>query len=146
VEFMQWPDMAALGAPEVPLVIDASSHILSRPFDFSRAGLIYAGAQKNAGPAGVTLVFVRRDLIGHALPGCPSAFDYANVAESSSMFNTPPTYAMYIAGLVFKWLKKQGGLAAIERANIAKAGLLYGYLEGCGIYWHPVDRLVRFSR
>ncbi|HUH86870.1 MAG TPA: 3-phosphoserine/phosphohydroxythreonine transaminase [Pusillimonas sp.] len=143
VEFMQWPDMAALGAPEVPLVIDASSHILSRPFDFSRAGLIYAGAQKNAGPAGVTLVFVRRDLIGHALPGCPSAFDYANVAESSSMFNTPPTYAMYIAGLVFKWLKKQGGLAAIEQANIAKADLLYGYLDASGFYSNPVHRPVR---
>lgn len=143
VEFMDWPDTADLGAPGVPLVIDASSHILSRPFDFSRAGMVYAGAQKNAGPAGVTLVIVRRDLIGHASPACPSALDYANVAQADSMFNTPPTYAIYVAGLVFKWLKKQGGVAAIERENIAKAELLYGYLEESDFYSNPVHRPVR---
>ncbi len=143
VEFVQWPDLAGLGAPDVPLVVDASSHILSRPIDFSRAGMIYAGAQKNAGPAGVTLVFIRRDLIGHALPICPTAFDYVNVAEAKSMFNTPPTYAIYTAGLVFKWLKKQGGVAAIERANIAKAQALYGYLDESSFYANPVHRPVR---
>jgi len=143
VEFTDWPDMAALGAPGVPLVVDASSHILSRAVDFSRAGLVYAGAQKNAGPAGVTLVMVRKDLIGHALPICPTAFDYANVAEAHSMFNTPPTYAIYIAGLVFKWIKKQGGVAAIEQANIAKAKALYDYLDTSGMYRNPVHRPVR---
>lgn len=143
VEFAQWPDLAQLGAPDVPLVIDASSHILSRPVDFSRVGLLYAGAQKNAGPAGVTLVFIRRDLIGHALSTCPSAFDYANVAEASSMFNTPPTYAMYVTGLMFKWLKKQGGVAAIEQANIAKANLFYNYLDNSAFYINPVHRPAR---
>ncbi len=143
VEFTDWPDMAELGAPDVPLVIDASSHFLSRSIDFSRVGLIYAGAQKNAGPAGVTVVIVRRDLIGHALPICPSAFDYTNVAGADSMFNTPPTYAIYIAGLVFKWLKKQGGIAAIEQANIAKARALYDYLDGASLYSNQVQPAVR---
>ncbi|MBB5217111.1 3-phosphoserine/phosphohydroxythreonine transaminase [Parapusillimonas granuli] len=138
VEFSDWPDMAALGAPGVPLVVDASSHFLSRPIDFSKAALVYAGAQKNAGPAGVTVVLIRKELIGHALAVCPSAFDYVNVAESGSMFNTPPTYAIYIAGLVFKWLKQQGGVAAIEAANIAKARLLYDYLDGSGFYINRV--------
>jgi selenocysteine lyase/cysteine desulfurase len=91
--------------------------------------MIFAGAQKNAGPAGLTVVIVRRDLIGHALPICPSAFDYANVAREQSMFNTPPTYAIYIAGLVFKWLKEQGGLAAMEQRNIAKSSMLYQRLK-----------------
>src|SRR5690606_27692547 len=116
-ECADWPDMASLGAPEVPLVVDASSHFLSRSIDFGKVGMVYAGAQKNAGPAGLTIVIVRKSLIGHALPGCPSAFDYANVAAAGSMFNTPPTYAIYMAGLVFKWLKKQGGIAAVEKAN-----------------------------
>src|SRR5690606_517905 len=138
VEFPDWPDMGALGAPDVPLVVDASSHFLSRTIDFSKAALVYAGAQKNAGPAGVTVVIVRKDLIGHALPVCPSAFDYVNVAASGSMFNTPPTYAIYIAGLVFKWLKKQGGVAAIEAANIAKAQALYDYLDGSGFYLNRI--------
>jgi len=143
VEFAQWPDMAELGAPDVPLVVDASSHFLSRPVDFSRVGLIYAGAQKNAGPAGVTVVVVRKDLIGHALPICPSAFDYQNVAQAGSMFNTPPTYAIYIAGLVFKWLKRQGGIAAIEAENIRKADALYGFLETSGFYQIAVHPSVR---
>ncbi|MCC2595243.1 3-phosphoserine/phosphohydroxythreonine transaminase [Pusillimonas sp. MFBS29] len=132
------PDMAALGAGNVPLVVDASSHFLSRPIDFSKASMVYAGAQKNAGPAGVTMVIMRKDLIGHALPVCPSAFDYANVAGADSMFNTPPTYAIYMAGLVFKWLKKQGGVAAIEAANIAKAKALYDYLDASEFYISPV--------
>jgi len=134
LEFADWPDMAALGVPDVPLVVDASSHFLSRPIDFSRAAMVYAGAQKNAGPAGVTVVLIRKDLIGHALPECPSAFDYANVAGADSMFNTPPTYAIYMAGLVFKWLKRQGGVAAIEAANRAKAEALYTYLDTSGFY------------
>lgn len=138
IEFVDWPDLTKLDVPDVALVVDASSHILSRPLDFSNVGLVYAGAQKNAGPAGLTLVFVRRDLIGHALPACPSAFDYANVAGANSMFNTPPTYAIYVAGLVFKWLKQQGGVAAIERANIAKAQALYSYLDKSGFYVNRV--------
>lgn len=146
VEFMDWPDahtMAALGAPDVPLVIDASSHFLSRPMDFSRVGMLYAGAQKNAGPAGVTVVVVRRDLIGHALPICPSAFDYANVAKERSRFNTPPTYAIYIAGLVFKWLLSEGGLTAIERVNRTKAEALYGFFDQSDFYQVPVHPSVR---
>lgn len=143
VEFTDWPSLADFGAPDVPLVVDASSHVLSRPMDISRVGLLYAGAQKNAGPAGVTVVVVRRDLIGHALPVCPSAFDYANVAAAGSMFNTPPTYAIYIAGLVFKWLKRQGGVAAIEQVNIAKAQALYDYLDGSGFYVNRIHPAVR---
>ncbi|KAA0911823.1 3-phosphoserine/phosphohydroxythreonine transaminase [Pusillimonas sp. ANT_WB101] len=143
LECASWPDLANLGAPGVPLVVDASSHFLSRPIDFSHVGMVYAGAQKNAGPAGVTVVIIRKDLIGHALSICPSAFDYANVAEAGSMFNTPPTYAIYIAGLVFKWLKRQGGLAAIEQANMAKAQALYSYLDDSGFFLtrvHPGSR------
>ena len=143
VETMDWPKMADLDAPEVPLVVDASSHFLSRPMPVSTAGMIFAGAQKNAGPAGLTVVIVRRDLIGHALPICPSAFDYANVDREKSMFNTPPTYAIYIAGLVFKWLKDQGGLAAIEQQNIAKSSLLYDYFDQSDFYALPVHPSVR---
>jgi phosphoserine aminotransferase len=143
VEFMDWPDMASLGAPDVPLVVDASSHFLSRPMDVSRTGMIYAGAQKNAGPAGVTVVIVRRDLIGRALPICPSAFDYANVAAERSRYNTPPTYAIYVAGLVYKWIKAQGGIAAIEAVNRAKAELLYGYLDHSHFYVNPIHAPVR---
>lgn len=143
VEFSQWPDMADVGAPGVPLVVDASSNFMSRPIDFSKVGMVYAGAQKNAGPAGVTIVLVRKDLIGHALPICPSAFDYANVAQAGSMFNTPPTYAIYIAGLVFKWLKRSGGIAAVEAENIRKAQALYGFLDGSGFYRNNVQAEVR---
>lgn len=143
VEFVDWPDLNALGAKGVPLVVDASSHILSRPIDFSNVGLVYAGAQKNAGPAGVTLVMIRKDLIGHALPHCPSAFDYANVAASGSMFNTPPTYAIYVMGLVFKWLKQHGGVAAIEQVNIQKANALYDYIDASGFYENRVHPSVR---
>jgi len=143
VETMQWPSMADLGAPEVPLVVDVSSHFLSRPMPIEKTGMVFAGAQKNAGPAGLTIVIVRHDLIGHALPICPSAFDYANVSAQQSMFNTPPTYAIYMAGLVFKWLKKQGGLAHIEQLNIAKARALYGFFEQSGFYRLPVHSSVR---
>ena len=125
---------------DVPLVADMSSHILSRPVDVSRYGLIYAGAQKNIGPAGLTIVIVRDDLIGQALPVTPSAFDYKQQAENDSMLNTPPTYAVYIAGLVFKWLKKQGGLAEIEKRNIAKAKVLYDYLDASKFFISPIDK------
>jgi len=141
VEFMDWPDasrMREIGASDVPLVIDASSHFLSRPMDLSKVGMIYAGAQKNAGPAGVTVVVVRKELIGHALPICPSAFDYANVARERSKFNTPPTYSIYIAGLVFKWLLAKGGLEAMERRNAEKAEALYGYFDSTDFYTLPV--------
>src|SRR5690606_22674531 len=101
----------------VPLVTDASSHILSRPLDVSRFGLIYAGAQKNIGPAGVTIVIVREDLIGNAAPFTPTVFDYKVQADADSMNNTPPGYAIYVAGLVFQWLKKLGGLRKMEEIN-----------------------------
>jgi phosphoserine aminotransferase len=133
VEFHELPDLAALGSA-APLVIDCSSHILSRSIDWSRVGLAFAGAQKNIGPAGVTLVMVRDDLLGRALPACPSAFDYQLVAQHESMYNTPPTYGIYIAGLVFQWVKQQGGVAEMERRAKAKADLLYGYLDGSPFY------------
>jgi len=132
LECADWPTL------DIPLVVDASSHFLSRPMDVTRAGMVYAGAQKNAGPAGVTVVIVHRELIGHALPVCPSAFDYANVAQERSRYNTPPTYAIYIAGLVFQWLKAQGGLVAVEAANRAKAELLYAALDASPFYRNPV--------
>jgi phosphoserine aminotransferase len=119
---------------DVPLVADMSSNILSRPLDVSRYGLIYAGAQKNIGPAGLTIVIVRDDLIGQALPITPSAFDYAVQAANDSMINTPPTYAIYIAGLVFDWIRAGGGLAAMGERNRAKAELLYGALDASDFY------------
>jgi len=125
---------------DVPLVADMSSHILSRPVDVSRYGLIYGGAQKNIGPAGLTIVIVRDDLIGQALPVTPSAFDYKQQADNDSMYNTPPTYSIYIAGLVFNWLKRQGGLAEIEKRNIAKSRLLYDYLDNSQFFISPVAR------
>ncbi len=124
---------------EVPLVADMSSHILSRPVDVKRYGLIYGGAQKNIGPAGLTVVIVREDLIGQAAAFTPSAFDYKLQAEADSMYNTPATYAIYIAGLVFKWVKQQGGLAEVERRNIAKAKLLYDYLDQSKFFLSPVE-------
>jgi phosphoserine aminotransferase len=128
---------------DVPLVADASSHILSRPLDVSRFGLIYAGAQKNIGPAGLALVIVREDLIGQADPHTPSIFDYKVQAGADSMINTPPSYAIYIAGLVFQWLKRLGGLARMEEMNVAKAKLLYDYLDQTEFYYSPVARADR---
>lgn len=122
----------------VPLVADMSSHILSKPIDVSKFGLIYGGAQKNIGPAGLTIVIVRDDLLGQALPITPSAFDYKQQAENDSMLNTPPTYGVYIAGLVFKWLKQQGGLVEMEKRNVAKAKLLYDFLDGSKFFISPV--------
>lgn len=137
VEFNDW---AAL---DIPLVVDASSNILSRPLDFDKIDMVYAGAQKNAGPAGLTFVIIRRDLLGFASAQCPGAFNYDLVAKNGSMFNTPPTYPIYIAGLVFKWLKAQGGVQAIEQANKAKAELLYNYLDQSGFYRNTVEKSVR---
>ena len=132
----------------VPLVIDCSSHLLSRPIDWSRIGLAFGGAQKNIGPAGLTLVFVRDDLLGRALDICPSAFNYETVAAAQSMYNTPPTFAIYVAGLVFQWVKgfEYGGLrglAAIERRNVDKAALLYGAIDGSDLYENRVERSCR---
>jgi phosphoserine aminotransferase len=133
VQFHWTPDTG-----EVPLVADMSSDICSRPVDVSRFGLIYGGAQKNIGPAGATIVIVRDDLIGQALPITPSAFDYKIQADNDSMFNTPPTYTIYIAGLVFQWMKAQGGLAAIEANNQKKAALLYDHLATTEFFYNPV--------
>ena len=135
VEYHFTPDVGS-----VPLVADMSSSILSRPVDVSKYGLIYGGAQKNIGPAGLTLVIVRDDLLGGALPFTPSAFDYKVVADNDSMYNTPPTYGIYIAGLVFKWINAQGGLVAMEAHNRIKAALLYDFLDQTGFYSAPVAR------
>ena len=143
VEMHTLPDLAALGSRS-PLVIDCSSHILSRGIDWSRVGLAFGGAQKNIGPAGVTIVIVREDLIGHALPICPSSFDYKNVADNQSMYNTPPTYGIYIAGLVFQWIKAQGGVAEMDRRAAEKAALLYGYLDDNGGFY--ANRVARDAR
>ncbi len=138
VEFHELPDLAALGS-QAPLVIDFSSHVASRPVDWSRVGLAFGGAQKNLGPAGLTLVVVREDLLGRALDVCPSAFNYRTVADNASMFNTPPTYAIYMAGLTFQWLKRQGGVGAMEQRNIAKAALLYDFIDGSSFYVNKVQ-------
>ena len=144
VEFHTLPDLKTLGC-EAPLVIDFSSHVASRPVDWSRVGLAFGGAQKNLGPAGLTLVVVREDLLGHALAACPSAFDYKTVADNGSMYNTPPTYAIYMAGLTFQWLKRQTegaltGVAAIEQRNMAKAELLYSTIDGSQLYLNKVAK------
>ena len=132
VEFDFIPDVS------VPLVADMSSTILSRPMDVSKFGLIYAGAQKNIGPAGITVVIVREDLLGHAAASIPTMLDYKTHADNDSMYNTPPTYAWYLAGLVFKWLKAEGGLAAMGEANAAKANKLYGFIDNGDFYANPV--------
>ena len=135
VEYHWTPDTG-----KVPLVADMSSHILSRPVDVSRFGLIYAGAQKNIGPAGLVIVIVRDDLIGQALAGTPNVLDFKLQADADSMLNTPPTFAVYVAGLTFKWLLAKGGLAAMERENVAKAALLYDCLDASPFYSNPVAK------
>lgn len=127
----------------VPLVADMSSTILSRPVDVGRFGLIYGGAQKNIGPSGVTVVIVREDLIGHARAETPTVFDYKAMSDAGSMLNTPPTFGWYMAGLVFQWLKRQGGLAAMEARNRAKAEKLYAAIDASGFYANPVDPACR---
>jgi phosphoserine aminotransferase len=138
VEFHAEPETGG-----VPLVADMSSNILSRPIDVSKYGLIYAGAQKNIGPSGVTIVVVREDLIGETLPKTPAIFDYKQVADNESMLNTPPCFAWYVAGLVFKWMKQQGGMAAIGERNAAKAALLYDYIDREPFYTNPVRKADR---
>lgn len=124
---------------DVPLVTDASSHILSRPVDVSKYGIIYAGAQKNIGPAGLTVAIVREDLIGEAKASTPTMFMYSTHADNDSMFNTPPTYGIYLAGLVFDHLLQQGGVAAMEKINIQKAELLYSFLDQSSFYQCPTE-------
>lgn len=138
LEFHELPDLKALGS-DAPLVIDFSSHVASRPVDWSRVGLAFGGAQKNIGPAGLTLVVVRDDLLDRALPICPSAFNYQTVARAQSMYNTPPTFGIYVAGLVFQWLKHfqyagRSGLAAIEQRNLDKARLFYAALDESSLF------------
>jgi phosphoserine aminotransferase len=137
IQGVEFPYVPETG--DVPLVADMSSTILSRPIEVSRFGIVYAGAQKNIGPAGLTIVLVRDDLIGKTLPGTPTMFDYATHAENDSMYNTPPTYGWYIAGLVFQWLKRQGGLAGMAEINRRKAGALYAAIDGSDFYANPVD-------
>ena len=139
VQFQDFPDASA------PLVADMSSDILSRPLDISRFALIYAGAQKNIGPAGLTVVIVRKDLLGRARAGTPSMLDYAVHAEAGSMSNTPPTYAWYLAGLVFQWLKSQGGLSAMAATNRRKSAKLYDAVDQSNFYQCPVEPRVRSS-
>ncbi|WP_022941439.1 3-phosphoserine/phosphohydroxythreonine transaminase [Psychromonas hadalis] len=127
----------------VPLVADMSSMILSRPIDVSKFGIIYAGAQKNIGPSGLAIVIVRDDLIGYARKAIPSIFDYEVQAKTNSLYNTPATYTWYLAGLVFKWLKEQGGLVEVEKKNIAKAELLYNFIDDSDFYTNNVDKSVR---
>ncbi|WP_133790048.1 3-phosphoserine/phosphohydroxythreonine transaminase [Paraburkholderia silvatlantica] len=138
VETFEIPDLG-----DIPLVADASSHILSRPMDIAKYGVLYGGAQKNIGMAGVTVVIVREDLLDRSMPICPSAFEWKTVAANNSMFNTPPTYAIYIAGLVFKWLKRQGGLEIIEARNVEKAKLLYDTIDASRFYINKVERRAR---
>ena len=135
VEFHAVPEVG-----DVPLVADMSSTILSRPIDVSRYGVIYAGAQKNIGPAGLVVVIVREDLLGRARADVPTVFDWKAMAADGSMLNTPATYSWYVAGVVFQWLKHQGGLVAMERLNRAKADKLYGAIDGSGFYRNPVAR------
>ncbi|MDM0113541.1 3-phosphoserine/phosphohydroxythreonine transaminase [Variovorax sp. J22R133] len=142
VEFQQLPDLAALGCTS-PLVIDFSSHVASRAIDWRRVGLAFGGAQKNLGPAGLTLVIVRDDLLGHALDICPSAFNYKTVADNQSMYNTPPTWSIYVAGLTFQWLLAQTegsltGIAAMEKRNADKARLLYECIDNSSFYSNKV--------
>ena len=138
VEFPYIPETGS-----VPLVADMSSSILSRPIDVSRFGLIYAGAQKNIGPAGITVVIVRDELVRKARAGTPMVFDYRAVADAGSMLNTPPTFGWYFAGLVFQWLKREGGLAAMERRNRLKAESLYAAIDASAFYANPVARNCR---
>lgn len=134
LEFHQVPDTG-----DVPLVADMSSTILSRPLDVEKFGLIYAGAQKNIGPAGLTIVIVREDLLDQARDDVPAVMNYSIQAENGSMYNTPPTYAWYLAGLVFKWMKDNGGVSAFETLNRRKSEKLYGYIDDSGFYSNPVE-------
>jgi phosphoserine aminotransferase len=134
----KWSELPDTG--DVPLCADASSCILSEPLDVSKFGVIYAGAQKNLGPAGCTVVIIREDLLGHAPSWAPAMLNYATMAKEGSLYNTPPCYSIYMIGLVLEWLKEQGGLAKIAELNHAKAGLLYDYLDSSKVFLSPVDK------
>jgi phosphoserine aminotransferase len=134
VEFAGDKDLVVPNTGDVPIVADMSSHILSRPIDVSKFGVIYAGAQKNIGPAGLCIVIVRDDLLDRASKFTSAVFNWKTQAENQSMINTPPTYSIYIAGLVFEWLQAQGGVEAIEQLNIKKANLLYDYIDSTDFY------------
>ncbi|WP_077622877.1 3-phosphoserine/phosphohydroxythreonine transaminase [Sediminibacillus massiliensis] len=133
--FRQIPDTG-----DVPLVADMSSNILSEEMDISKFGLIYAGAQKNIGSAGLTVVIIREDLIGHAKENCPVMLNYQTHSDSGSLYNTPPTFAVYMAKLVFEWLEELGGLKAMEKINEEKAAILYDYIEQSDFYGSPVQK------
>jgi len=135
VEFHWTPDVG-----DVPLVADMSSHILSRPVDIAKFGLIYAGAQKNIGPSGLVVVIVREDLLGHAIPTTPDVLNYGLQSKADSMLNTPPTFSVYLAGLTFEWLIAQGGLEAMEATNLRKSQALYGYLDSQDFYANPIAK------
>ena len=139
VEYAQLPDKAAIGAEAVPLILDTSSHFLARAWNLEGVDMLYAGAQKNAGPAGSAIIVIRRELIGQCEAICPDVFNYKNLDEARSRFNTPPTYSIYMSGLVFKWLLAQGGLAAIEQQNKAKAKRLYDYIDSTDFYHNFVQ-------
>jgi len=147
VEFWDWPDMRALGAADVPLIVDMSSHILSREVDLTQFAMAYGGMQKNLGIAGVTFVVLDESLIKDRvkapLAGCPSVFDYRRVLENDSMFNTPPTYAIYMTGLMLEWIDQQGGVRALESRNKEKASLLYSALDVSRFYQTRVEQSVR---
>lgn len=147
VEFHQWPDMKALGAPNVPLIVDMSSHVLSRPMDITQMAMAYGGVQKNLGIAGLTFVILNESLIHERvkapLAGCPSIFDYRKVLANDSMFNTPPTYAIYMTGLMLEWIESQGGVAEMGRRNAEKAAMLYGAFDRSQFYQTRVAKNAR---
>ena len=140
---LEFPWVPEIG--DTPLVVDMSSNILSRPIDVSRYGMIYAGAQKNIGPAGLNIVIIRDDLIGGAAESCPAMLNYDIHAEADSMYNTPPTFAWYLAGLIFKWIKKNGGIEGIGEINQRKANKLYAKIDSTGFYTNPIDKEFRSS-
>lgn len=136
-----FPELPDVG--NVPLVADMSSNILAQVYDVSKFGIIYAGAQKNIGPAGVAIVIVRKDLIGNAMDITPIMFNYKTHADNASMFNTPPTYAIYIAGLVFEWLLERGGVAEMQKINEEKAGWLYDFLDNSAMFQGTAEKASR---
>ncbi len=143
VEFSNIPSLKNFDTKNISLVIDASSNFLSRPLDITRADVIFAAAQKNAGPAGVTIVIIRKDLMGYALPICPSTFDYINIDKSNSCYNTPPTFSIYVCGLLFKWIRKNGGIKSMGVKNKLKASMLYKYIDSSSFYRNFVHKSVR---
>jgi phosphoserine aminotransferase len=138
IEFTEWPNLAELGC-HTPLVVDCSSHIASRPMNWQGVSLAYAGAQKNLGPAGLTLVLIRQALLDRASPHCPEVLHYAAQARAQSMLNTPPTYSIYLLGLMLQWLRQQGGTAAMAERNAQKAALLYRCIDASSLYRNAVD-------